>query len=835
MTGILADVTFAVRTLRRTPLFTCIAVLSLALGIGANTAIFTLMDQLLLRLLPVKDPDSLVLLSQNGTNIGGNDGARTNSYPLYQDYQQRAEALSEVFCQKVYESAITLDGHTELVSTELVSGNYFSALGVKPAVGRVFNSKEDDQVFKGHPVVTLSYDYWMTRFAGDRNVVGKKVLVNNYPMTVVGVSAPGFAGVDPARSPKIRVPMQMLPIVNPGWDTTLSFRRLQWVRVFARLKPGYTVESAQASLQVLFSQIRQYEATLPEAKDWSAQNRERFLKATVVVERAATGYSQLRNSFSKALVVLMCMVGLVLLIACANVASLLIARAVARQREIAVRLSIGASRGQLVRQLLIESLVLATTGGALGILFAVWTTKGLLSLLPEGNALLMLSADPDWRILLFNLGLSLLTGVIFGLAPALKSTRLDLWSTLKNATGSTPGAGSSVQFRKGLVTAQVALSFLLLFGAGLFVRSLQNLKDKDSGYKDIENLVSFRVDPTLKGYTLPRMKQFYLELLEKLRAQPGVQAAGYARAAVLADGAWGDGILVEGRAAKDGENTHAQVNFVSPGFFSTLGVRFLEGRDFDGQDAGRTKRVCIVNRRFADHYFPGQSAIGRHLGFGIMHPKVDIEIVGVIENVVYSGPREGERRQVFVAEPQEDRLNGETYYVRTHLDSEQMFAAITRVVKTLDPGVAAYGMRTVESQLDQTLLTERLIAMMSAGFGTLATVLASIGLYGVMAFVVARRTKEIGVRMALGAKRGNVVWLVMREVLVLLGLGLIVGIPAALGLGRFVSAQLYGVEANDPWVAGFAVVLLSLVAALAGWIPARRASRVDPLVALHYE
>lgn len=835
MGAILVDLMFALRTLRRSPLFTLIAVLSLALGIGANTAIFSLMDQLLLRLLPVKDPESLVMLSQRGPNMGGNDGERANSYPIYQDYQRRAEAFSEVFCQKMDDVAITLNGQPELVSAEMVSGNYFSALGVKLAIGRVFNSKEDDQVYRGHPVVVLSYDYWMTSFAGGKSAVGKKILVNNYPMTIVGVSAPGFSGVDPARSPKLRVPIQMLPIVNPGWDTTMTYRRLQWVRVFARLKPGYTVESAQLSLQVLFAQIRHYEATLPEASGWSAPDRERFLNATVRVEKAATGYSQLRNSFSKALVVLMCMVGLVLLIACANVASLLIARAVARQKEIAVRLSVGASHSQLVRQLLVESLVLAAAGGTLGILFAVWTTNGLLSLIPGGNASLMLSANPDWRILLFNIGLTLLTGLIFGLIPALKSTRLDLCGTLKNAAGSIAGVGGSVRLRKGLVRAQVAISFLLLFGAGLFVRSLQNLKDSDSGYKNIENLISFRLNPTLNGYMLPRMKQFYQELFETLRARPGVQSVGYARAAVLADGAWGDGMLVEAHVNGDGEDTHAQVNFVSPRFFPTMGVSLLAGRDFDGRDTGETRRVCIVNQRFAEHYFPGQSGLGRHVGFVTMHPKVDIEIVGVVENTIYSGPREGQRRQVFVAEAQESRLNGETFYVRTHWNSKQMFGAINNTVKKLDPRMATYEMRTLESQLDQTLLTERLIAMMSAGFGALATLLASIGLYGVMAFVVVRRTKEIGVRVALGAMRGSVVWLVMREVLLLLGVGLAVGIPAALALGSLISAQLYGVKANDPWVAGFAAILLSVIAAMAGLLPARRASRIDALVALRYE
>jgi predicted permease len=429
------------------------------------------------------------------------------------------------------------------------------------------------------------------------------------------------------------------------------------------------------------------------------------------------------------------MVGLVLLIACANVANLSIARAVTRQKEIAVRLSIGASRRQLVRQLLVESLVLAATGGALGILLAVWITEGLLSLLPTGNAVLMLSANPNGRILLFNIGLTLLTGLIFGLAPAFRSTRVDLWSTLKDAVGSVAGTGGSMRVRKGLVTVQVALSFLLLFGAGLFVRSLQNLKDTKSGFKSIEQLMSFHIDPALNEYSLPRAKQFYREMLESVRAIPGVQFAGHARAAVLAGGAWGDGMLVEGYAAKDGENMHSMVNFVSPGYFQTMGVPLLEGRDFDQRDSLETKPVCIINRTFAENFFPGRSPIGRHVGTSILRSgKMDLEIVGVVENALYTGPREGPRRQIFFSEPQERYLNGQTFYVRTNLDSRQMFAAINSAVKRLDPLMAASEMRTLESRLDETLLTERLIAMLAAGFGALATVLASIGLYGVMAF-----------------------------------------------------------------------------------------------------
>jgi predicted permease len=466
----------------------------------------------------------------------------------------------------------------------------------------------------------------------------------------------------------------------------------------------------------------------------------------------------------------------------------------------------------------------------------VWITKGLLSLLPTGNSALALSANPNGRILLFSIGLSLVTGLIFGLAPALRSTRSNLWSTLKDGAGSVAGTGGAVRFRKVLVTVQVAVSFLLLFGAGLFVQSLQNLRGTKSGFESMDHLLSFQLNPSLSGYTLERTKRYYQQTLENIRALPGVQSAGYARAAVLAGAAWGDGMLVEGHAAKEGENTHAMVNFVSPGYFRTMGIPLLEGRDFNERDVSGAGAVCIVNRTFAEHYFPGRSAVGRRMGSGILRGgKLDVEIVGVAENALFNGPREGSRRQVFFAEPQERYLAGETFYVRTNQDPKQMFGAITNAVRKVDPQIAASEMRTVEAQLDQVLLIERMIAMLSAGFGALATVLASIGLYGVMAFVVARRTKEIGLRLALGAMRGSVVWLVMREVVLLLGLGLAVGIPSALALGRFISAQLYGVKENDPWVAGIAVVVLSLIAATAGLVPARRASRIDPLLALRYE
>ncbi len=834
MTSLLPDVRLSLRAIRRNPLFTSVAILSLALGIGANTAIFTLMDQIMLRQLPVKAPEQLVMLFQRGNHNGNNMGGRMHSYPMYQDFQKKAAPFSEVLCRRLVSGSITVDNQTEAVETELVSGNFFTMLGVKAAAGRLFNSREDDREYKGHPVVVLSYDYWASRFARDPKVVGKKVLVNNYPMTIIGVSGPGFAGLDPAVSPQVRVPVQMEPIMMPEWSWLhMDDRRSRWVQVFARMKPGYTAESAGAPLQVLFRQIREYEATLPAAKNWSAYARDTFLRGTVHVEKADTGHSDIRNNFSTALIVLMCMVGLVLLIACANVANLLIARAFARQKEIAVRLSIGASRMRLVRQLLIESLVLSFAGGLAGIVLAVAMTRGLIALVPaEGNPLLI-RPEPDVRILLFTLGLTFLTSLIFGLVPALRASRPDVWTTLKDAVGSIAGKGGSLLLRKGLVTAQVALSFLLLFGAGLFVRSLQNLKTTDTGFRDLDNLITFQLSPARNGYDAPRTVQFYYELLDRIRAVPGVRSAALVAVPLLHGWEWDSTTQVEGHQAKDGEDMQAFMNALSPGYFETMGIPLLQGRDFDRRDVSSDAKVAIVNERFARHFFGDKGALGRRIGRG-MGPgtKLDIQIVGVVANSLYEGPREGVRRQVFI--PNWGN-GGAGFYVRAGIGSRLLYAAVRNEVKKLDPAMPITEMKTLGAQLDETLLTERLIALLSAGFGLLATLLATIGLYGVMAFVVARRTKELGLRMALGARQSSVIWLVMREVLVLLAIGLAVGIPSAFGLGRFVASQLYGIKASDPWIAAASMGLLIVVATAAGMIPAHRASRIDPISALRYE
>ncbi|HVT91966.1 MAG TPA: ABC transporter permease [Bryobacteraceae bacterium] len=834
MTSLWLDVRYALRAMRRSPLFTSVAILSLALGIGANTAIFTLMDQLMLRELPVKDPGQLVMLYQEGANNGSNMGGRMQSYPIYQDYQKKAAPFSEVLCRRLVPSSVSVDNRTERVDAELVSGNYFTMLGVRPAAGRLFNSKEDDQVYGGHPVVALSYDYWVTRFNRDPGVVGKKILVNNYPMTIVGVSAPGFSGLDPAQSPQIRVPILMKEVMLPEWKwLEMSDRRSRWVQVFARLKPGYTLESASAPLGVLYHQIREYEASLPAAKDWSAYSRREFLRGTIHMQKAATGYSDIRNSFSTALIVLMSMVGLVLLIACANVANLLIARAFARQKEIAVRLSIGASRGRLVRQLLVESLVLSLAGGIAGIALAAGMTRGLLALVPSDGNQLLIEAAPDMRILLFTLVLTFLTGMIFGLIPALRASRPDLWGTLKDAAGSIAGAGGSLFLRKGLVAVQVALSFLLLFGAGLFVRSLQKLEGTKTGFHDPDSLVTFQVSPALNGYNAPRTIHFYDELLQNIRAIPGVKGAATASVPLLHGWEWDSSTSVEGHQAGDGEDMQAFMNALSPGYFATMGIPLLAGRDFDRRDVKEDSKVAIVNESFARHFFGNKSAVGRHIGRGTgPGTKIDIEIVGVVADSLYEGPREGVRRQVFIP----NWGDGSTaFYVRVGLGAPAAFAAVKNAARRIDPSMPVYELKTLGGQLDETLLTERLIAMLSAGFGFLATLLATIGLYGVMAFVVARRTKEMGVRIALGAQSGAVLWLVMQEVLVLLAIGLAIGVPAAIGLGKLVSTQLYGIKASDPFIAGLSVVTLVVVASAAGFIPAFRASRIDPILALRYE
>jgi predicted permease len=826
------DLRFAIRTLRKAPVFVTVAVLSLALGIGANTAIFTLVDQILLRLLPVKDPQQLVTLWGRGDHYGGNNGPIKLSYPMYADFRDQNQVFSGMFCRWNSSMSLSFEGKTERVAGELVSGSYFPVLGVTAALGRVFTS-DDDKVKGGHPFAVLSYRFWISRFGGAPDVIGKKLVINGYPMTIIGVNQAGFDGTDPVNAAQVRVPVMMRNQLYPGNTDSLEARRFRWVNAFGRLKPGMTEDQAKAGLQPLFHQMLRMEVDQKEFAKAAPITKEKFLKMWIDLLPASKGRSQARQQFSNPLLVLTAIAALVLLIACANVANLLIARATARQKEIAVRLALGAGRGRIVSQLLVESFLLAFSGGVAGLALAVWIDRTLLNFLPPASTTLVISPTPDWRILAFNMGISLITGLIFGLVPALQSTRPNLAPTLKDQVGSIAG-GTSVGLRKALVAAQVALSLMLLIGAGLFIRSLANLRDLDPGFRT-RNLLTFAVDPTLNGYKPERSLQFYRQLKDSLDAVPGVEASSLAVVPVLENDEWDNWVTVENYTAKAGEWVDPHMNYVSPDYFKTLDVPVFQGRDFRVTDAHGGPKVAVVNEKFAKRYLPG-GALGRHIGMGgDPGTKTDIEIIGIVRDSKYESLRDEMPYEVFVPYPQTEFVNGMSAYIRTARAPEQVFTVARQVVNGLDSNLPLYRIKTLEKQLDNSLVTERLVASLSSAFGLLATLLAAIGLYGVMAYTVALRTREIGVRMALGAASGDVVWLVMKEVLILVAIGVGIGLPVAWGLTSLVKTQLYGITPNDPLSIALATLGIALVAALAGYVPALRATRVDPIRALRFE
>ena len=836
MGNLVQDLRYAVRTFRKSPVFVIVAVLSLAFGIGANTAIFTLVDQVLLRLLPVKDPRQLVLLWGRGPHYGSNNGRYKLSYPMYEDFRDHNQVFSGMFCRWETSMSVSSDGRTERVDGELVSGTYFPVLGVGPALGRVFTA-EDDKTPGGAPYAVLSYRYWLSRYAGNPGVIGKKLIVNGHPLTIIGVSQAGFDGTDPGKSPQIRVPVMMkaeMDALGASFDYNFKERRGRWVNVFGRMKPGVTEQQAKAALQPFFHQMLELEVREKAFAQTAPETRQRFLTMWIDLLPAAKGDSELRRQFSSALLVLTAIVGLVLLIACANVANLLIARATARQKEIAVRLALGASRSRIISQLLIESLLLAITGGIAGLALAVWMDRALLAFLPTGNTPLTISSTPDWRILSFNLAISLLTGIIFGLVPALQSTRPQLAGTLKDQVGSIAG-GTSVGLRKALVAAQVTLSLLLLIGAGLFIRSLKNLKDLDPGFRT-NNLVEFSIDPTRNGYKPERTLDFYRQLRENLDAIPGVEASGFAVIPVLSGDEWDNSIAIEGFSHSPTDMPDPHMQFISPDYFRTMNIPILTGRDFRMSDGRDAPKVCIVNEKFAKRYFKDGNALGRHIGMG-GNPgtKLDIEIVGVVRDTKYESMRDEIPVEVYQPYHQVNFVLGMMAYVRTARLPEQAFLSIRQVVNALDANLPVSDMKTLENQQAESLVTERLVATLSTGFGILATLLATIGLYGVMAYMVAQRTREIGIRMALGAASFNVLWLVMKEVLHLVAIGVAIGLPAAWALTRFAKSQLYGIQPNDALTIALATAGIALVAIFSGYIPARRATLVDPMRALRWE
>jgi predicted permease len=845
MANVWGDFRYALRSLRKSPVFTAVAVLSLALGIGANTAIFTLLDQILLRLLPVKNPGELVLLTMRGRHYGSNWGGNAISYPMYRDFRDHNQVFSGMFCRFPIPVSVGFEGHTERVQAELVSGRYFPVLGVGAAAGRTF-TPDDDRTPSGHPLVVLSHDYWKTRFAGDLRIIGGTVLVNGNRMTVVGVAQPGFDGVELGNAAKIFVPIMMEPDLMPLNKKFLEDRRTRWVNAFGRLKPGVSAVQAKASLQPFMHSMLEMEVQEPAFRNASTFTRQEFLKCTIDVLPGSQGRSYFRRRLTRPLWVLMAITATVLLIACANLANLLLARATGRQKEMAVRLAMGASRRRIVAQLMTESLLLSALGAAAGVIIALAADKVLMAgFLPPDSQGLKLSTAPDLRVLLFTLAVTVATGLLFGLAPALRATKPDVAPTLKDQAGAVVG-GSNVGLRKTLVVVQVMMSLLLLFGAGLFLKSLNNLRNLGPGFP-VERLIGLNVDPSLNSYTPERAKIFYRQLTDSLSTVPGVESVALAGVRILEDNEWDSSVTVEGYTPpRAGDHPEPYMNSISPNYFATLAVPIVAGRDFTVRDTEEVKHgeeadswapaKVMVNETFARKYFAGRSPIGRHIGFGI-NPgtKLDMEVIGVVKDIKYTNLRDEIPEQAFIPYLASRYVSGMTVYVRTTLDSTQLFSTVRAKVRELDPNVPVYDMRTTQEQVTNSLITERLIASLSVVFGLIATLLATIGLYGVMAYTVARRTREIGIRMALGAIQGNVIWMVMREVLVLVAIGVAIGLPAALGLARLVRSQLYGLASHDPVTLILTATTLVAVGCAAGYLPALRASRIDPIQALRYE
>ena len=834
MNTTLQDLKYSVRMLRKNPGFATVAVLTLALGIGANTAIFSLLDQVLLRSLPVAEPDRLVILSDAEQRDGwstSDNSEMVYSYPHYKDVRDQVPLFDGIVARAGVRLSVSGFGISERAQGEIVSGNYFPVLGVRPALGRLLDAG-DDGLPGASPVAVLSYGYWSRRFGASPQVVGQEIILNDYPFSVVGVAARGFNGVLKGQNVDVFVPIAMKRELTPGWNGLVE-RDIMWLNIFARLKPGISRTRTQGLLQVAYAPI--LETEIQSSKHPSARFRERYLRQHISLEPAAQGINLLAAAWGEPLLILAGMVGLVLMITCANVAGLLMARGAARRKEIAVRMALGAGRRAIVRQLLLESLVLGAAGGLAALWVAVWSSQVLIHLLPE-DAAGGLATNLDVRMLVFNVSVALGAGLLFGILPAVQSSRTDISSTLKDAAGSIASQLAHARWRQVLVAGQFALSLLLLVAAGLFGASLVRLLTQDLGFQ-AENLATFAVDPQLSGYSKERSLTFLQDLGRRLAAMPGVTATGAAGGGPFTGSDRTANVTVEGYRAREDEDMHCSVDAISPDYFHVMQIPLLAGREFMPSDGPTTPKVAVVNEQFARFFFPGRSALGRHLAFGAGEVKLDIEIVGVVRNSYHDSLREKIDRFIYIPYPQDTHRGLSLhYYVRGALNGPLLSSAIRRTVAEMDSHVPVYGLATVKSQIAESVYSDRLVAWLTSAFGLLATALAVIGLYGLIAYTVARRTPEIGVRLALGADARGVLWLIMREVLVLACVGIALGIPLALALERVVQSRLFGVAETNVvlFIAGAALALLA-AAAIAGLLPARRAMKVDPMVALRYE
>jgi len=839
METFLHDIRYGLRMLRKSPAFTAVAVVTLALGIGANTAIFSLINALQLKMLPVRNPADLVVIGDPAgvhSRSSGTPQVRYFSYPLYRAFRDNTSTFSGMLVSgEVNRTKVTKDGSDISTSAAavLVSGNYFSVLGVNALMGRTIAAEDDDAKGK-NPVAVVGYNFWQQKLGQDRGIVGQTVRLNNYPFTIIGVAPPGFLGDTVGDTQDFWVPIMKQEQLMPG-RAFLEDLNTSWLHVMARLKPGISVEQARANVNVAFQQF----ATGPLSARLSSDDKEELRKSTVEVVPGGKGFSQLRAEFFTLLLVLMTIVALVLLIACVNVANLLLARASARQREIAVRLALGAARTRLVRQLLTESLLLAFLDGAAGLVVAQWGTRALLRTAVSPSAAQSLDVRPDPVVLSFAVGVCLIAGLLFGLVPALKSLNVNLSPDLKERA-QRQGAGGSlsrVNWGKVLVASQVALSLLVLFAAGLLVRTLHNLKNLDLGYSR-EHLLLIRTDPIAAGYKGQQVVDFANEMIRRLGILPGVSGATVSKNGLFSGSDSGDDIKVEGYVPARDEDKAVHWDWAGPNYFSAIGIPLILGRDIGPQDTATSPKVAVINETMARFYFGKTNPIGRRIWIDDEENRdKPIEIIGVARDARGMELRGSMERRFYMpfAQTFQQSMANVIFEVRAAGDPSAMGNAARKVITDFNPNVNVAWVYSVDRLVDNAVSTDAAIAQLSSFFGALALLLACVGLYGVMSYTVSGKTKEIGLRMALGAQRRAVLWMVLRDVMKVLLAGLAIGVPASLAASQLLRSMLFGLKATDPFSLMLVILLLSTVALFAGLIPARRATKVDPMVALRYE
>jgi predicted permease len=827
----------AVRSFLKSPFVTIVAVISLALGIGANAAIFSLFHQIVLRNLPVEQPGRIVNLTAPGPAQGsascGNEGDCTSvfSYPMFRDLSKQQQVFTGIAAHVLFQGNFAFERETKSGWGLVVSGSYFPVLGLQPALGRLLGPIDDGTIGEPHALV-LNYDYWQTRFGANPGVLNQIMTVNGQPMTIIGVAPRDFDGTTVGMKPEVFAPITMLGYMWPSFRA-FEDRNSHWAYLFARLKPGVTIEQAAGSLNGPYRAIiNDVEAPLQQM---SPQTLARFREKRIKLEPGAHGQSDIRAQGTAPLQFLFALTALVLLIACANIANLLLARSAARAGEMAVRLSIGASRRQLMIQLLAESVLLAAVSGAAGLLVAQWTLALIASLVPPEAAVLRFTLETP--VVLFAAALALGTGLLFGLFPAIYSTRPDLVSTLKGQSGQPGGNRGAARFRTALATSQIAFSMALLILAGLFTKSLSNVNQVKLGLEP-GKVVTFRVSPALNGYTPVRSLALFNRIEEELRALPGVSSVTSSTVELLAGNNWGTGVAVEG--FQSGPDVDNSSNYMLAGadYVHTLGIPLIAGRDISDSDTASRPRVAIVNEAFAKKFNLGRNPVGKHMrARSGKEQELDTEIIGLAQNFKYSDVKAEVPPVFFMPYRQNEgySYSSMNYYIRTSLQLQRVLGAIAPVISRLDANLPIESLQTMPEQVLQTITVDRVISILSAAFAAVATILAAVGLYGVLAYTVAQRTREIGVRMALGAAPDRIRGMVLRQVGWMTVTGGTVGLAAALALGKFAESLLFQLNGHDPVVLASGACLLIVVSMGAGFIPAHRASRVDPMRALRYE